>query len=502
MTEPVVPTTARTMSLGSALGWQAARDPDASALTMADKTLTRIEVDRAANSLARTLAAKGIGQDDKVVVLLPTGPQHQITCFALWKLGATVVPLPPKLVDRELDHLVGLANPKLVIGTDPARLPGYRVLPGSFTADPTLSDEPLPEVVAAVWKASCSGGSTGMPKLIWENRPSLVDPVNPYPILRLEPGDVMLHPAGAYHNASFTQTNWGLCWGCHVILMERFDPAEWLRTVEEHRVKWAYLVPTMMSRILALPEDVRQNADISSLKTVMHMAAPCPAWVKQAWIDWIGPEAIWEIYGGTEGYGGTIIGGVDWLAHKGSVGRAPPGTTVCGDHGEILSPGEIGTIYFVPPENNPMGHSREPRTFGDGGWIDDDGFLYLADRRTDMILSGGVNLYPAEIEAVIEQFPGVVACAIIGLPDLDLGARAHAIIEIASLESEPLTADLSEFLAERLSSAKIPYSCEFIVSPLRDDAGKLRRIRLREERMTAPDRDFLPLRRATSRTAA
>ena len=205
--------------------------------------------------------------------------------------------------------------------------------------------------------------------------------------------------------------------------MDRFDAAEWLRLVERHRVRWAYLVPTMMSRILALPDEVREAADVSSLEIVMHMAAPCPPWVKQAWIDWIGPEAIWEIYAGTEGYGATMINGVEWLEHRGSVGLAPPRTEVRDDDGNVLPPGEDGTIHFYPPDGNPMGHTDEARTYGDVGHIDEDGYLYLADRRTDMILTGGVNLYPAEIEGAIEQYPGVVAAAVIGLADPDLGAR-------------------------------------------------------------------------------
>jgi bile acid-coenzyme A ligase len=179
-----------------------------------------------------------------VAVVLPTGPRHQITCFALWKLGALVIPLPANIADQELEHLAAQADPKLIIGVDAARLTGVDALPGDFSPDPSLSDEPLPDVVATMWKASTSGGSTGLPRLIWENRSSAIDPTDPFALLRIAVDDVVLHPAAAYHNASFSQTNWALCWGCHVLLMERFDAAEWLRLVERHRVRWAYLVPT------------------------------------------------------------------------------------------------------------------------------------------------------------------------------------------------------------------------------------------------------------------
>ncbi|MET0726926.1 MAG: AMP-binding protein [Acidimicrobiales bacterium] len=482
------------MSMGSALSWQAARDPNRPALTMGDQTYTRLELDRAANRLARALAGRGIGKDDPVAVILPTGPKHQITCFALWKLGALVMPLPPKLVDHELKHVADLGDPKMVIGIEPGRVAGRDVLPVDFEPDPTISDEPLPDVVSTRWKASTSGGSTGLPKLIWEDKSSLIDPETPLAILHMQVDDVLLHPAGAYHNASFSQTNWGLCWGSHVILMDRFDPLEWLRLVERHRVRWAYLVPTMMSRVLALPDEVRTGVDMSSLEVVIHMAAPCPPWVKEAWIDWVGPEKIWEIYGGTEGYGATMINGVEWLAHRGSVGKVWPGTDVRDDDGAVLPVGEIGMVYFTPLPGNVFGHPLTPQTFGDMGSIDADGYLYLADRRTDMILTGGVNLYPAEIEGAIEEAPGVVTAAVIGLPDPDLGAKAHAIVEVVAGQPAPGSAELAAFLATRLSRPKVPYTCEFVTVPLRDDAGKLRRKQLREERLSSSGSGYQPLR--------
>jgi bile acid-coenzyme A ligase len=470
------------ISLGAALTHQAGRDPDRPALTMGERTYTRLALDREANRLARALAERGVGQDSRVAVVLPTGPRHQITCFAAWKLGATVIPLPARIADGELRHLVTEADPTLVVGVEPGRVEGVEVLPSGFEPDSSLDDRPLPDAVATTWKASTSGGSTGMPKLIWEERPALIDPDTPFELLQIQVDDVVLHPAAAYHNSSFVQTAYGLCWGAHVILMDRFDAAEWLRLVERHRVRWAYLVPTMMSRILALPDEVRAAADLSSLEIVMHMAAPCPPWVKQAWIDWIGPEPIWEIYAGTEGYGASMINGVEWLAHPGSVGKAPPRTEVRDDDGNVLPPGEDGIIFLYPPAGNPLGLTDEPRTYGDVGHIDEDGYLFLADRRTDMILSGGVNLYPAEIEGAIEQYPGIVAAAVIGLPDPDLGARAHAIIEVQSGATAPEPAELAAFLAPLLSRHKIPYTYELTAAPLRDEAGKLRRTRLRDER--------------------
>ena len=233
---------------------------------------------------------------------------------------------------------------------------------------------------------------------------------------------------------------------------------------------------------------------MSSLELVIHMAAPCPPWVKQGWIDWVGPEKVWEVYAGTEGYGLTTISGVEWLEHVGSVGKASPGTEIHDDDGNLLPPGEVGTVYFRPPSNNVLGHDAVPQTYGDMGSLDEDGYLFLSDRRTDMILTGGANLYPAEIEGAMEQVPGVVSVAVIGLPDPDLGAKAHAIIEIAPGDPEPDPAAIAAFLATKLSRNKIPYTCEFVTTPLRDEAGKIRRKTLREARLDADPSGYLRLR--------
>lgn len=475
-------TPAHRMSMGLALSWQAAQDPDRPAITMGDVRYSRMELDRQANRCARMLAERGVGLGDRVALLLKTGPLHHIATFALWKLGATVIPLPWQLAEAELAQIVAAANPKLVIGCETGRLPDCDTLPADFLIDMRLSDDPLPEILSPVWKAITSGGSTGIPKLLWDNQPACIHPAEPMPMLMVERNDCVLHPAPAYHNAPFCHVNWSLCWGVHVVLMARFDALEWLALVERHHIRWSYLVPTMMKRILDLPRPVRERHDITSLEVVMHMAAPCPDWVKAAWIDWLGAERIYEIYGGTEGYGVTLLTGQEWLEHRGSVGRAPPGTRIVDEDGKPLSIGEIGLIQFVVEAGDGERGARY-ESYGDMGRLDDDGYLYLADRRTDMILTGGANLYPAEIEAAIEQYPGVVAAAVIGLPDPDMGALPHAIIELRPGARQPSEQDLKDHLQSRLAPTKHPRSVEFVAGPLRDGAGKMRRSRLRAERL-------------------
>ena len=255
--------------------------------------------------------------------------------------------------------------------------------------------------------------------------------------------------------------------------------------IERHRVDWLLMVPTMMLRIWRLPEDDRNARDLSSIKGILHLAAPCPPWLKEAWILWLGAEKIWELYAGTEAQGVTIISGADWMAHKGTVGKPAEGTMKILDpetH-EELPRGEIGEVWMRPPEGRSTyqyigAEARKDddgwESLGDMGSMDADGYLYLADRRTDLILAGGANIYPAEVEAALDEHPAIHSCAVIGLPDEDLGQRVHAVLELAPGAS--VTDDeLRVFLKERLVSYKIPRSFERSDGPVRDDAGKVRR---------------------------
>jgi bile acid-coenzyme A ligase len=248
----------------------------------------------------------------------------------------------------------------------------------------------------------------------------------------------------------------------------------------------------MMQRIWRLPEDVRQRYDVSCLERVMCTGAPSPDWLKRAWIDWIGPEKIYEAYGGTERIAGTMISGTEWLAHPGSVGKPTLGRKlrVLREDGSECAPGEIGEVFMLPPGGAGSTYlylgdeAREAgegwQTIGDLGYLDDEGYLYLADRRTDMIVSGGANVYPAEVEAAIDSHPSVRSSAVIGLPDDDLGQRVHALVDAPAGVSEHT---LRSHLADQIVRYKVPRSFEFVDGPLRDDAGKVRRSALREARL-------------------
>jgi bile acid-coenzyme A ligase len=424
----------------------------------------------------------GVGQDDLVTIALPNGIEFYEAAVAAWKLGATPQPVSAKLPPRELDAIIELASPPIVVGRD---------VPAGFEPDPGLPDDPLPDRVAASWKAPTSGGSTGRPKLIVAGQPGTTDPEVASPGLGLHPGDVQLVPGPLYHNAPFAFSSNGLFSGGHLVVMSRFDASEALRLLAEHHVQWVLLVPTMMLRIWRLPEEERAAADLSALRAILHLAAPCPPWLKEAWIDWLGPERVIELYAGTEAQGVTIINGQEWLEHRGSVGR-PVGSemkVLDPETGEELPPGEIGEVWMRSHAERPTYRyiGAEARrdddgweSLGDLGSLDADGYLYLADRRTDLILSGGANVYPAEVEAALDEHPAVRSCAVVGIPDDDLGRRVHAIVQVAGPAAT--VDDLRAHLTERLARYKIPRTFELVEEPVRDDAGKVRRSALAEER--------------------
>jgi len=484
----------RGLPLGSLLAHHAAADPQAPAVTVGDITVRYGELDRRSSRRARALAALGVGMDDFVTIALPNGLEFYETCFAVWKLGATVNPVSWRLPDTELAAIVELTDPKLVVGVDPARVPGRAVLPAGYQPDPMLSDAPLPVRVARYWRAMTSGGSTGRPKVIVDHMPARWDPKESFALQKV--GDTILNPGPLYHNGPFMYAIKALFAGGHVVEGGKFDPLGTLSLVEKHRINWVMFVPTMMNRIWRLPEEERARFDLSSLRVMFHTAAPCAPWLKQAWIEWLGPERIWEGYGGTEAQGGAIIGGVEWLEHPGSVGRAFPGTEmrVFAEDGSEAPAGEVGEVFFKSrPEAGATYHyiGAEPRavgeweSIGDLGYMDAEGYLYLADRRTDLVISAGANIYPAEVEAAIDSHPDVVASVVIGLPDDDLGQRVHAIVQPRGgpdgLDAERLTAHLKQVL----TITKLPRSFEFVEGPLRGDDGKVRRSALRADRIAA-----------------
>lgn len=480
------------VSLSAILAHHAQGAPSRLAVVQDDVGVSYAELDARTNRRARWLAARGAGHGDFVTVALPNGLEFYETVFALWKLGAVPNIVPAKLARPEMEAILDIVRPRLLVGTAPA--PGIPSLAAGQPIPDGYAMDSLPEVTSPHWKAMTSGGSTGRPKVIVDAMPARWDPQEGFLLQR--PGDVILNPGPLYHNAPFHCISMGMFVGATIVEMGRFDALRALQLIEAHKVNWVTMVPTMMHRIWQLGPKVLSAYSLPSLRMMLHMAAPCAPWLKQAWIDWLGAERVWEYYGTTEGIGSTIISGVDWLVHRGSVGRVRDGyeMKILDEEGRERAAGAVGEVYFRP-EGGPgstyhyLGSVSKRvgdwETVGDLGSVDEAGYLYLADRRNDLIISGGANIYPAEVEAAIDAHPAVRGSAVIGLPDEEWGARVHAIVqsvEDAGLDEQ----ELLDFVADRLARFKLPRSIEFTPEPLRDEAGKVRRAALRQARLGEP----------------
>ncbi len=296
-----------------------------------------------------------------------------------------------------------------------------------------------------------------------------------------------------YHGGSLSYWMGALHVGHPLAIMAKFDPEQALALIQRHRVVSAYMVPTQFHRMMRLPEDVRRSYDITSLHSVVHSAAPCPQALKQQMMDWWGP-VIWETYGGMEG-AATIAKPHRWLERPGTVGRAVRGVhiSIRDERGAALPPGDVGTIYYRTdsPSFDYVGDAESTAsvriddqfTIGDMGFLDDDGYLFIRDRAKDMIITGGVNVYPQEVEAVLLAHPAVGDVGVIGVPDPEWGESVLAVVEPASGADAgaPLAAELIEWCRSRLASYKCPRSVEFRDELPRTDAGKLYKRRLRDE---------------------
>lgn len=467
------------LSISRLIGHFARTRPDALALVEDGTTdrMTWAELERATNRLARAYVEAGVGQDAIVAVVLPNSAAFVRACVAAWKLGATPLPLSVRMPPAERERILALAPPALVVESE---------------VDATgFDDAELPDRSPTYWKALTSGGSTGSPKLIVARDRPMWNPAVPI-VEYMHADGVQLVAGPLYHNAAFIYAMRGLFCGNRLVVMRRFDAARVPRLVDEHRVTWLQLVPTMMNRIWKLPPAERAT-DLPSLRTLLHVGGPCAPWLKEAWLDWLGPDRVVEVYAGTESQGITMITGREWLTHRGSVGRPIRGSRfqVQDDQGRVVPPGVVGEVFLMP-EGGPgstyhyVGATPRSRdgweSLGDLGHYDEDGYLYLDDRSTDCIVTGGANVYPAEVEGALDAHPGVRASAVIGVPDDDLGQRVIAIVE-----ADPdVTADvLDAHLAALLAPYKRPRSYELTQTPLRDEAGKVRRSALRAERLAS-----------------
>eukprot|EP00931_Biecheleriopsis_adriatica_P049519 TRINITY_DN28649_c0_g1_i1.p1 TRINITY_DN28649_c0_g1~~TRINITY_DN28649_c0_g1_i1.p1 ORF type:complete len:1321 (-),score=307.28 TRINITY_DN28649_c0_g1_i1:44-4006(-) len=469
-------------------------------------TMTFRELDVKSNRLARAYIFFKVERNDYVTISLPSGPEFIIVCFAVWKLGATPNNVSSNLTFKERDDIVRLAQPRIVVGVPSKKDPqmklhdGFRCIKEGYEPGPQLSCEPLPDRFANSWLVATSGGSTGRPKLIVLNDPSFITmkDTGGGRLAMLDGfsitgggkvGGIDLIPSPLSHNAPFHCAIQGILSASHQILLTKFDAELFLKLVQQHRCTFCYLVPTTMKRVWDLPEHVRNSYDVSSLEGCFHMAAPCPPWLKEAWCSWLGPEKIWECYGPTEATALTVIRGDEWLARPKIDGTNLVGRPLYGElkildteTKEELPPGAMGevwmrhherriTYYYKGADTNADASGWE--TVGDIGMLDEEGYCFLGDRKKDMVLIAGQNIYPAEVEAALEENAAVKSAVVVGVPDADLGNVLHAVVYTGEETTTP--DELKAFLADRLQRNKIPRGFSFADAHVRGEDGKVRR---------------------------
>lgn len=488
------------VSFGRRIADLARLHPDTIAITLACQDgsadhLAWHNLDRWANRLARQMLAQDVGPDTMVCVGLYNSLEHYVASIAAWRCGACVLPLSPRMPDHEFNGIVGLLDSKFVI-SDRAGADLDKASVTALRSGGDWSDDDLPDVTAHPGKAIGSGGSTGRSKIIVDPKPWARIPgdVSDLAAIGFRSGDVQLVAGPLYHNSPFSWSHYGLFEDQHLVVMERFDPARAVDLIEQHRCAFMFFPPIMLLRISRLPDLAAR--DLSSIQMIFQTAAACPVWLKQFWIDRIGPDHMVEAYGSSEAIGSTAIGGREWLAHPGSVGRPNPANCTLqildADFNEVPV-GTVGEIFFRPTRypaptyryiGSPPAKSRPDgyASVGDLGYVDEGGYLFIVDRRVDMIVSGGANIFPAEIEAALTEHPAIADAAVIGLPDEEWGRRVHAVIETISPDAVPSEAELAAWLRVRLTSYKLPKSYEFIPTLPRDPSGKIRRSALVTER--------------------
>lgn len=496
--------------------------PDKPALVMATsgQVVTFAELEAEANRMAHALRGMGLQRGDRVAVLMENNPRMVEAESAADRTGLYYVCINSYLAPEEAAYIVNDCGARVVVTSAakrdvalalPALCPGVErwvmadadVAEGPFEPwDAVVADLPTTAVEGERVGAAMlySSGTTGRPKGILrplpDDAPDSVTPLFQFltGMFGYRPGMTYLSPAPLYHSAPQASVALALRLGATVVVMERFDPAQYLDLVARYRVTHSQVVPTMFSRMLKLPAEVREAADVSSLEVVIHAAAPCPVPVKEQMIEWFGP-ILGEYYGATEAIGFTFCTSPEWLAHKGTVGRAVLGEPVIlDDAGQPCPTMTPGTVWFRGATNftyyNAPEKTAESRdetgtmsTVGDVGYLDDEGWLYLTDRKSYMIISGGVNIYPQETENLLITHPKVLDAAVIGVPNEDLGEEVKAVVQLMpGIEDGPaLRRELDAFCREHLAHFKCPRSYDVVDELPRLPTGKLYKRLLRDQ---------------------
>ncbi|MBZ6379073.1 acyl-CoA synthetase [Pacificimonas flava] len=485
----------------------AAATPDKPAIIMADGSgeMSYAELEAASNRAAQFYRSQGLKRGDTIVIFLQNCLDYLPLCWGAQRAGLIFVAMSTKLSVDEAQYIVDNSGADLVIAdVSLAEVAAKLKAPkGGFSLGgdidgyeplaPRLAEQPASRIEDESQGRDMlySSGTTGRPKGITGPLPDgPIDEMNPLigltqMLFNFGPDMKYLSPAPLYHAAPLRYCMAVHRFGGTVVIMKKFDPERFLALVEEHRITHSQLVPTMFVRMLKLPEDVRSKYDVSSLKVAIHAAAPCPIEVKRRMMEWWGP-VIYEYYSATEGTGFTAINPQEWMEKQGSVGKALLGEIrIIDEDGNLLPQGREGRVFFAeageieyhgdPEKSASVQHPEHGATFGDIGYVDEDGYLFLTDRAAYMIITGGVNVYPQEAEDVLVMHPKVQDVAVIGVPHEEMGEEVKAVVEPRDwADAGPeLEADLIAFARERLSHVKCPRSVDFEKALPRHDTGKL-----------------------------
>ena len=494
--------------------------PERAAIIMAGsgEVITFAELDARSNQVAQLLRARGIKIGDTVALCMENHPWFFCLTWGFQRAGVHYVGISSRLTPPEIAYILEDSGAKLLFGSaylaptldEVAKLapavPQLRLdTPGPMSAEDALAAMPATPIAdeRAGVDMLYSSGTTGRPKGVKIPLPEDPDIAQANALVGLtmmafgiKPDSVYLSPAPLYHAAPLRWCMTIQKLGGTVVVMEKFDPEMALAAIEKYKVTDSQFVPTHFVRMLKLPEDVRRKYDVSSLKCAIHAAAPCPVPVKKAMIEWWGP-VLYEYYAGTEGNGFTFVTSAEWLERPGTVGRALTGIVrVCDENGDEVPRGTEGQIFFEPTEGMvPFEYHNDPdktkdarnkhgwTSLGDVGYEDEEGYVFLTDRKSFMIISGGVNIYPQEIENLLVTHPKVADAAVIGAPDPDFGEKVVAVVQPLDMaQAGPELADeLIAYLAPQLSRVKMPRQVDFRAELPRELTGKLYKRHLRDE---------------------
>jgi long-chain acyl-CoA synthetase len=485
------------------------------------RSITYRELEQRSRKLAWYFSNNGVAKDDHIAIMMANGADYLAACWAAQRLGVAYTPINWHLAAHETAYILQNSDAKALIVSDHAR-PALEMISGSLhsilvgltTGTSFGNFKNLDDIIGSVDEdvdvghhegnvMFYSSGTTGRPKGIIRKQGEIVwghfsaHDMYLRTAYGLDQDTVYLVTAPLYHAASLVWTMNVLRGGGTVIVMEKFDPLETLRLIETHQVTHAQFVPTMFVRMLRSSDADRRRYDLSSLKVVLHAAAPCPIHIKNQMIKWLGP-VIHEYYAGSERNGLTAVDSATWAARPGTVGRAVVGQVhIVDEDGRELPAGQDGLIYFSG--GNLFEYYKDPvktaaafnglgwSTLGDIGHVDQDGFLFLADRRTDLIISGGVNIYPQEVEDALIQHPAVSDVAVIGLPNIEYGQEVKAIVELRDgvVPGAELAEEMTDFCRSRLAAYKCPRSIDFATLP-RLPNGKLLKRQIRDSYLGNP----------------